>query len=90
MTPVRVIALLLTLLALGACSRGTELNCGNNTQYRAATSTGTLRIPDDLSAPDESDSLRIPGSSAAVAETGDGALNCLEESPAFSSEPQQP
>ena len=88
MSPVRVIASLLTLLALGACSGSTELGCGNDTQYRAATSTGTLRIPDDLSVPDESDSLSIPGASPAGPESTAAAPGCLEESPAFSSEPQ--
>jgi len=88
MSPVRVIASLVTALALGACSGSDEIRCGNDTQYQAATSTGTLRIPDDLSVPDESDSLSIPGASPAATESAAAALACLEESPAFSTEPQ--
>jgi uncharacterized lipoprotein len=88
MSPVRVIAAVLIVLGLGACSRETELRCGNHSEYREAASTGTLRIPDDLSIPDESDSLSIPGAPAAAPESADETEACLEESPAFSSPPQ--
>jgi len=88
MIRVRVIASLLTILVLGGCSGKTALRCGSNTQYREATSTGTLRIPDDLSVPDESESLRIPGAPPVSQESAEIASECLEESPAFSGEPQ--
>lgn len=88
MIPVRLIAPVLTMLVLGACSSKTELQCRGGTQYREAESTGTLRIPDDLSVPDESDSLRIPGAPLPAPESAEAASACLEESPAFSSEPQ--
>ena len=88
MIPVRVIASVLTLVVLAACSRNTELSCSNDTEYLEAASTGTLRIPDDLSLPDESDSLRIPGAPPAAPEAAAAAAPCLEESPAFSGAPQ--
>ncbi len=87
MSPVRVIASMLIILGLGACSSETELRCGNHSDYREAASTGTLRIPDDLSVPDESDSLSIPGALPATPEITEAAT-CLEESPAFSGSPQ--
>jgi hypothetical protein len=40
--------------------------------------------PDDLSVPDESESLRIPDATVAAAEGGEDVPRCLEESPAFS------
>ena len=88
MSPVRVIATALATLGLAACSSETELRCSNQTLYREAVSTGTLRIPDDLSVPDESESLSIPGVPPAVPEDAQAAAACLEESPAFSSPPQ--
>jgi uncharacterized lipoprotein len=88
MSPMRIIASVLTILVLGACSRETELLCGRDSKYREALSTGTLRIPDDLSVPDESDSLRIPGAPPSVSASADADPVCLEESPAFSDVPQ--
>jgi uncharacterized lipoprotein len=89
MSPVRVIAAMLTILGLGACSGETTLRCSNQTEYLEATSTGTLRIPDDLSVPDESDSLNIPGAPPTTQESAEADASCLEESPAFSN-PAQP
>jgi uncharacterized lipoprotein len=91
MTDVARLAVLLGVGALAACSGKTELVCGREARYREAVSLPTLRIPDDLSVPDESDSLRIPGPVAAApaATAGEEAEPvCLEESPAFSGAPQ--
>jgi uncharacterized lipoprotein len=87
MTSLRVIACLAATLGLGACGNEAELICGRDTKYLEATSAGTLRIPDHLSVPDETEGLTIPGAPPApVAEEGDPA--CLQESPAFSTAPQ--
>jgi len=68
--------------ALGACSREKKLICGRDTVYREADTIGALQIPDDLSIPDSSETLRIPEAVLAVDDNpGDG---CLEHSPAFS------
>ena len=88
MSPVLSIASVITVLALGACSNQTELQCGHDTQYREAISTSALRIPDDLSVPDESESLRIPGATPEAPPSQEENSSCLEESPAFSGEPQ--
>jgi uncharacterized lipoprotein len=87
MSCVRVIALLPAIVVLGACSGKSELTCAQDTRYREAVSVETLRIPDDLSVPDESGSLRIPGASPPTAASAAGESTCLEESPAFSSAP---
>jgi uncharacterized lipoprotein len=88
MSFVRVIASVLPIVALGACSGETELRCSRDTLYLGANSTGTLRIPDDLSVPDETESLRIPGAPPVATASAGTATSCLEESPAFSTEPQ--
>lgn len=88
MSSVRLTASVLTIVALGACSRETELRCSRDTLYLGADSTGTLRIPDDLSVPDESESLRIPGAPPVAPDSAGAATSCLEESPAFSGAPQ--
>lgn len=72
--------ILVTLLA--ACSHDETIECPGGTRYQSAASAGALRIPDDLSVPDETDALQIPGS---VAPPDPGVeVECLEYSPAFS------
>jgi uncharacterized lipoprotein len=88
MSSIRVIALLPAILLLGACSGESELVCGHDASYRQAISVGSLRIPDDLSVPDESESLRIPGPLPTDPASEEAEEACLEESPAFSNAPQ--
>lgn len=75
--------MLLPLLALTACAGERTVSCQDNVTYRNASSIPPLRIPDDLSVPDESDAIRVPpppaSSSTAAAEPGD----CLERPPDF-------
>lgn len=83
-----VAVLSLTAVALGACSREKSLKCASGADYVEAETAGRLRIPDDLSVPDETDSLRIPSPAPppedAVDEDASRGQTCLEESPAFS------
>ena len=67
-------------VALGGCSRDTELRCEDASQYSSSTSVPPIRVPDDLTVPDESDSLLIPdpGPSETVALT-----ECLETPPEY-------
>ena len=71
---------------LAACSRDKGLRCASDELYREAVSAGTLRVPGDLSVPDEAESLIIPsgnpGRNAAAADA------CLDESPALTSQPR--
>lgn len=74
---------LVLMLTLAACSGDKELICRPATDYLEADSIGQLRIPDDLSVPDETESLRIPDAMAAAGRE-DGEIDpCLEASPAY-------
>lgn len=88
MRPVAVQTLVLASLALAAlqlaaCSRDKTVRCSNATAYREAGSIAQLRIPDDLSVPDETESLRIPAPLPAPEPGEDDADVCLDASPAF-------
>jgi uncharacterized lipoprotein len=71
-----------TVLTVG-CSRDKTLNCGSGTAYLEAESAGLLRVPEGLTAPDQTEALNIPGP-APSRETDEDTPACLEYSPAFS------
>jgi hypothetical protein len=73
------LAAVLAACALAACSRETTLSCDASERYAGAGSTPPVRIPDDLSPPDESDALQLPPEAT---ETSARAA-CLESPPAF-------
>lgn len=79
-----VLLLALAAAALSACSRERELRCSTDSAYLSARSVEQLRIPEDLSVPDETDALRIPVPAAPGAPDEDEPDRCLEASPAFS------
>jgi uncharacterized lipoprotein len=75
--------LLLIVAALGlivACSGESELRCDDATRYATSVSVPPLRVPDDLTVPDESDSLLIPDPPPAEASV---ATECLETPPSY-------
>jgi uncharacterized lipoprotein len=76
-------SLLLIALALliGGCSRDKAVRCTVSIGYLDAASGVQLRVPGDLSLPDEADALVVPGPSVPgeSAEAG----GCLEYSPAL-------
>ena len=77
---IRSLAVLTTLAVLAGCGGGRELRCESTDRYQGARSVQPVRVPDDLSVPDESDALRIPPppeSTTAARET------CLEYPPRF-------
>jgi uncharacterized lipoprotein len=65
---------------LAACSGEDELRCDDSSRYATSVSVPPLRVPDDLTVPDETDSLLIPDPNAA--ET-DVATECLETPPSY-------
>jgi hypothetical protein len=68
---------------LSACSREHTLACEPTERYISATSSPPVQIPDDLSPPDESESLRLPpegGTAPARSQP------CLETPPGFYAE----
>ena len=74
-------------LMCGACSRNKETRCTLSTAYRDAVSAEQLRVPGDLSLPDETDALRVPG--PASPGEGSGSDECLEFSPALQTAPEE-
>jgi len=76
-----VAALLATLLS--ACGGRQGLHCEDKARYASATSAQPVRIPDDLTPPNESDALRLP---PAVGEQKPPSEPCLESPPNFFSD----
>jgi uncharacterized lipoprotein len=77
---IRPLLVVVPLLTLVGCSGDQELRCESTERYQGARTVQPVRVPDDLSVPDESDALRIPpppdGASAA-------RETCLEYPPEF-------
>ena len=80
------ITILLGGLALGACSHDKVVRCGSDVTYLEARSANPVRVPDDLTLPDETESLRVPEPGPVADPAGESEV-CLENSPAFSSQP---
>jgi hypothetical protein len=74
-------------LLSGACSRNKEARCTLSTAYRDAVSADQLRVPGDLSIPDETDALRVPGPASPGEDAGSSDV-CLEFSPALQTAPE--
>jgi uncharacterized lipoprotein len=84
--PVRLLAILcaaLTAAALAGCSRGEGIRCEDPALYSSSTSVPPIRVPDDLSVPDESQSLLIPDASRAPTDAPTAPAECLESPPRY-------
>jgi hypothetical protein len=70
---------------LAACSHNRGTQCGEDPRYTRAQTAPPVRIPDDLSPPDETDSLRLPAATqpAGGATASAAAERCLETPPKF-------
>lgn len=71
------------LLALGGCFGGGGSRCEDAERYANSDSIAPLRIPDDLTVPDESETLLIPGSSGFGERDEAPVQGCLESPPSF-------
>lgn len=71
---------------LGACSRDKAVQCASDGNYRQAVTAGTLRVPGDLTIPNEAESLVIPPGNPDRPATESDA--CLDQSPALTNQPQ--
>jgi hypothetical protein len=74
------VAAAVLLCSLAACSRGQRLACEPTERYVSATSSPPVQIPDDLSPPDESESLRLPPEGVTAPQR---SQPCLETPPGF-------
>jgi uncharacterized lipoprotein len=78
-----IVAATLALAGLAGCGRDrTVANCEPTARYATATSSPPIQIPDDLTPPDESDSLRLPATTSGTAPS----QPCLESPPGFYAE----
>lgn len=78
-----VAALAGAALFIAGCAGESGLGCGDGNLYANSRSDAPLRVPDDLSVPDESDSLSVPSSRPSnTPPPADG--RCLETPPPFS------
>lgn len=78
----RLAAAVIVLGSLAACSRDDQILCDDTARYSTADSIPPVRIPDGLSPPDESDSLRLPPPPPDTARRSAGEP-CLEQPPPF-------
>ncbi|MBN1240929.1 MAG: hypothetical protein JXB36_20690 [Gammaproteobacteria bacterium] len=66
---------------LTACSGERGLACESGERYETAVSVAPIRVPDDLSLPDETEALRVPFPSSGNDAPPEG--ECLESPPDF-------
>ena len=76
----RAFLLALALASLSGCSRDRSLGCEDVSRYATADSIPPVRVPDGLSPPDESESLRLPPPPVEMQER---TTPCLESPPRF-------
>ncbi len=79
----RLLIGLLVSWALGGCSGSIGLRCEDPARYTDSGEIPPVRIPDDLSPPDESQSLRIPAPVEGDVEQLVSRGPCLESPPDF-------
>ena len=78
-----LLALAIVAAAAAGCSREEGLSCESTERYGSARGTPPLRVPDDLSVPDETDVLRIPDEAARDTGAPGNGTPCLESPPPF-------
>lgn len=81
---VRVISALLLAVLAAACSGERRLRCEDSSRYESSTTAPPVRVPDDLTPPDESDALVIPQvPETELSSAGANNGRCLESPPDF-------
>jgi hypothetical protein len=68
---------------LASCSHERGNQCGDDPRYTRARTAAPVRIPDDLTPPDETDSLRLPQGARQASAAADPNGRCLETPPKF-------
>jgi uncharacterized lipoprotein len=78
----RLICVVFLALLGAACSGERTLSCVDTERYESSVTRAPIRVPDDLTPPDESDGLVIP--QVSTTELSDAApQGCLEAPPGF-------
>lgn len=81
---VRLLGIAVLSVWLAACSGERGLSCETSDRYQISTTAEPLRVPDDLSPPDESEALVIPEvPETELASRRADATECLESPPDF-------
>ena len=78
----RLVTAIVLLASLAACSRDDQILCDDTARYSTADSIPPERIPDGLSPPDETESLRLPPPPSETARRS-AEDPCLEQPPPF-------
>ncbi|HEY5565800.1 MAG TPA: hypothetical protein VIM81_00960 [Gammaproteobacteria bacterium] len=81
--PRLAVTALLVVAALAGCSREGGMRCEDPAQYASSNTIPPIRVPDDLTVPDESDSLSIPDVASAETPVLPVPEECLEAPPDY-------
>jgi hypothetical protein len=76
-----LLSVVVGLTAVAGCSREGSVTCDTDVRYASARSSQPVQIPDDLSPPNETDAIRLPPDTGAVASLEAG--KCIEDPPPF-------
>jgi hypothetical protein len=68
---------------LAGCHRDEVVRCEDPSRYRGSASAAPVRVPDDLTPPDESEALSIPPPPAEDSAPLLDARRCLESPPPY-------
>lgn len=79
----RILIGVLVTWSLGGCARRFAERCEDSELYAGSRQIPPVRIPDDLSPPDQSESLQIPGPIEGEVEQLESRGSCLESPPDY-------
>jgi hypothetical protein len=71
------------LLAIGGCFGGGELRCEDVLRYATSSTAAQIRVPEDLSLPNEREALQIPNAPPLDVPDPENVTECLESPPDF-------
>lgn len=87
---VRTLLAVLGIATVAACGGEGAMRCESSSLYASSTSAPPVRVPDDLSVPDESQALQIPPGESLPPKGKDDPPDCLEQPPEFFEEDEEP
>jgi uncharacterized lipoprotein len=71
------------LVCLGGCGGSRDMRCEGAMRYATSSTAAPIRVPEDLSLPDESDALQIPNAPPFDVPDPEVERECLETPPDF-------